>query len=784
MDSEISLTGGIRSNRVKVVVATTVALTFISYWRAAAIVLNDLASSAFYVGGIAEKAIGRTAPWFILAVMLFSYAVRAVYVESCAMFVRGGVYRVVKEAMGGTLAKLSVSALMFDYILTGPISGVSAGQYLVGLVITVLGAFGLSSPIHAEDKVAINLLAALIAILVVIYFWWQNIKGIHESSDRALRIMQITTVMVAVMIVWCLVTLFIRGSQAVPLPIPANLAFNDDALGWLKGWHYLVPRGPDRWAVSPTAPTLIGLFGILMAFGHSVLAMSGEESLAQVNRELEHPKLKNLRKAGLVIFVFSLLFTSLVSFFAVMIIPNDKRPEYFDNLIAGLAMNVVGPITLKLIFQAFVVIVGFLILAGAVNTAIVGSNGVLNRVSEDGVLTDWFRKPQKKFGTTYRIINLVAGLQILTVIVSRGDVFLLGEAYAFGVIWSFTFNAFSMLVLRFKDKSKREWKVPINIRLGKIEIPIGLSTVALMLLFVAVTNILTKQIATISGLAFTIVFYIIFTISEKYTQAKKSHSDVEQFNLIHEQSLSKDVVGVRPGGTLVPVRDYNNLVHLIKVLEETDTEKRDVVVMTTRVIQGPNAGEQELEEHLFTDYEQRLFTKVVSLAEKFGKKVELVTVPSKNPMIAILQTARHLECYTIVMGVSAKMTPDEQARELGRIWEMMSQGSRPRGNLRIIGPDVDVHFQLGPHAPRLAPEDIELVHRLWLDLVGKTTGDGLHHNQIVTLALRRLRDDLKGKNKEDAVKQLKALVYNADKSGKHTGDLRKNGSEPEESAVK
>src|SRR5512141_1138214 len=119
---------------VRVVVATTVFLSFISYWRAAAIVLNDLGSSAFYAGGIAEQAVGKSAPWFIVGVMLFSFTVRAVYVESCSMFVRGGVYRVVKEALGGTLAKVSVSALMFDYILTGPISGVSAGQYIAGLM--------------------------------------------------------------------------------------------------------------------------------------------------------------------------------------------------------------------------------------------------------------------------------------------------------------------------------------------------------------------------------------------------------------------------------------------------------------------------------------------------------------------------------------------------------------------------------------------------------------------------------------------------------------------------
>src|SRR5437660_11386071 len=114
----------------KVVVATTVALSFISFWRAAAIVLSALASSAFYAGGIAEHAVGKSAPWFILGVMLFSFAVRSVYMESCSMFVRGGVYIVVRDAMGPFLARLSVSALIFDYILTGPISGVSAGQYL------------------------------------------------------------------------------------------------------------------------------------------------------------------------------------------------------------------------------------------------------------------------------------------------------------------------------------------------------------------------------------------------------------------------------------------------------------------------------------------------------------------------------------------------------------------------------------------------------------------------------------------------------------------------------
>src|SRR5215471_10322564 len=98
----------------QVIIVTSVMFTFISYWRTAAVVLCDLASTVYYIGGIVENAIGPAAPWFILAVMLFSYAVRSVYIESCSLFVRGGVYKVVKEAMGGFLAKLSVSALMFD----------------------------------------------------------------------------------------------------------------------------------------------------------------------------------------------------------------------------------------------------------------------------------------------------------------------------------------------------------------------------------------------------------------------------------------------------------------------------------------------------------------------------------------------------------------------------------------------------------------------------------------------------------------------------------------------
>src|SRR5271155_385554 len=200
----------------KVVVATTVALAFISFWRGASIVLSDLASSMFYAGGAAEAAVGKSAPWFVLGVMLFSFAVRSVYMESCGMFVRGGVYVVVRDSMGPVLAKASVSSLIFDYILTGPISVVSAGQYIAALFNEIMEL------LHQTTRTQVNSFAAGFAVLVTIYFWWENIKGVHESSGKTLRIMQITTVMVVILLIWCPLTIILkdRWHNFPPAPLP------------------------------------------------------------------------------------------------------------------------------------------------------------------------------------------------------------------------------------------------------------------------------------------------------------------------------------------------------------------------------------------------------------------------------------------------------------------------------------------------------------------------------------------------------------------------------------
>lgn len=719
----------------KVVVATTVALSFISFWRGASIVLSDLASSAFYAGGAAEQAIGKSAPWFVLGVMLFSFAVRSVYMESCSMFVRGGVYVVVHDSMGPVAAKFSVSALVFDYILTGPISVVSAGQYLGALLNEI------AELMHQSVRIAPNTFAAGFAVLITIYFWWQNIKGVHESSGKALRIMQITTVMVVILLIWCPLTILLKDRWTLPPPpLAKNITFSKDATGWFAGTFWLQ----------------IPIVAIIIAFGHSLLSMSGFETLAQVYREIAYPKLKNLKITANLVCWYAVFCTGVVTVFAGMIIPNEERAKYFDNLIGGLAMNLSGPYLVRLAFHIFVVIVGGLILAGAVNTSMIGANGVLNRVAEDGVLLPWFRKPHQKFGTTYRIINLITILQLATIVGSRGDMTILAEAYAFGVVWSFFMKALGVLFLRYQ-RTDQEYKVPLNFRVAGREVPVGLGVTTVILGAVAIANLFSKQTATIYGVAFTIAFFLIFSISERINLRRKQveKKGLEQFNLDHQSQMSASL-HARPGCVLVAVRDYHRMEHLKRVLEKTNLRRHDIVVMTVRPI-STGAGEYELAEaQIFSDYEKELFSHVVEMAEKAGKPVELLVVPAVNPFDALAQAANNLRASRLVTGVSARMESDELARRIGLAWEALPEPRHPF-SLEVISPDrPSIYVNLGPHPPRLWPEDVDLLHDLWLKLSqSEDLGSKLHHRDVVGVALRRLQKDLDANGRDGVIAEVR-----------------------------
>jgi hypothetical protein len=210
--------------------------------------------------------------------------------------------------------------------------------------------------------------------------------------------------------------------------------------------------------------------------------------------------------------------------------------------------------------------------------------------------------------------------------------------------------------------------------------------------------------------------------------------------------VSVQTLEVRPQNILCTVRDYNNLAHVQRVLERTDTSRQDVVVMTVRLLQGPSTGYRDIDEReLFTTYEQRLFSRVVALAEKVGKHVSLLVVPSSDIFQATVLTAAQLGSVEIVAGRSAVLAPVEQARQLGRAWEQVPNRPRRQLRFRVIAPDGKTHvFYLGAHTPQLAEDDVELIHRLWLDLTQASGKESAHHRDVVHLALTHLAEDLTG----------------------------------------
>jgi len=459
-------------------------------------------------------------------------------------------------------------------------------------------------------------------------------------------------------------------------------------------------RDPGSWL------SIFALIGLLTAFGHSILAMSGEETLAQVYREVESPKLPNFKKAAFIVFVYSLVLTAGISFMAVALIPDEVRMKDFSaNLIGGLARNVIGPDTLKLFLEAFVVVVGFLILAGAVNTAIIGSNGVLNRVAEDGVLPDWFLKPHPRYGTTYRVLYLITGLQLAVILFSGGDMILLTEAYAFGVVWSFVFKALAMVVLRFKDRSPREFKVPLNIKIGNVEVPIGLSLIFLVLLMTALLNLFTKEVATVGGVGFTIAFLTIFIVTEHFHEKRRvgaKHEHLEQFNQQVAEEITPAGLGLtRTYRKLVAIRSPQNLFMLEKTLAETDPESTDVVVMTAKVSPPMDAA---IPQPNLDRYDQQLMTAVVERAEKAGKKIRPLIVPTNNPLHAVLSTARSLRAQEVVVGASNKFTAEEQLDQIAFYWISLHDGLPQPLTVRILSRNRDVYFDVegGNRIPRIS----------------------------------------------------------------------------------
>jgi nucleotide-binding universal stress UspA family protein len=333
------------------------------------------------------------------------------------------------------------------------------------------------------------------------------------------------------------------------------------------------------------------------------------------------------------------------------------------------------------------------------------------------VLPDWFLKPHPRYGTTYRVLYLILFLQLAVIWISRGDMILLTEAYAFGVVWSFVFKALAMVVLRFKDRSPRDYKVPLNVRVGNVEVPLGLGLIFLVLLFTALLNLFTKEVATGGGILFTVVFLTIFMLSERYHEKKRqgAHHHLEQFNQQTTAEVTPDSLGLNKHyRKLVSIRSTQNLFMLEKALAETDPETTGVVVMTAKVLPPLASQGAPYDTNDLDSYDQQLMTAVVERAEKAGKEVKPLIVPTNNPLHAVLNTAKDLQAHELIMGASNKYTADEQLEQIAFYWISLHDGNPAPLTVRILSRERDMYLDLagGNRIPKISERKARSVAEL------------------------------------------------------------------------
>jgi hypothetical protein len=261
-----------------------------------------------------------------------------------------------------------------------------------------------------------------------------------------------------------------------------------------------------------------------------------------------------------------------------------------------------------------------------------------------------------------------------------------------------------------------------------------------------------------------VFLFTVFAISEKITtQSKSPHRAVDEFQLTHRSALSPETVGCRPGNLLVCVGNHHVLWPLAAVLPEVNVERQDIVALHMRVLRRAASGEHELTpDQLFTAMEQTLFTKVVMLAEKEGKQVRLVVVGANSVWDGVVRSAAALQSHTIVLGKSSRMSIREQARRVGLAWERLPP-PRPRIALEIYSAAGEKNFfYLGPHAPHLTPRELELLHKLWLELNQRLNGHDLHHNEVVYFALKEVERELGHGDGQDVVQRLQRFLMERD----------------------
>jgi magnesium transporter len=698
--------------------------------KAAALAIAQLGVAAFFISGITRFALGESAGWFVLAAAVLASLVRAIDVENWALLIPGGFVGRVTSAFGARAAGCAKAVALVERVLLAALACIVIGHYVAGVSATAIAGWRFTGYVRSED------LATLIAAGVIGLLWLRTRLGRDIGRDLMTRGVWIGVGILVLTVVWGALTLARGGTGVAALasPLPSVV---------ITGW-----------------PVIDAVLAYVLGFGLTLPVIGGGEALSRAAHELPPPRVQALRRVGLVTIVFGLVATSLGTFLVVVLVPASEQALWANAPLAGLAQHLAAPASLRDLMAVALAAAAMLTLLPAAHAAIGDAEQMLHRASAEGSLPAGLATLHTRFGTPTRAVDVTVAAVIVVVLASGGRVIWLARAYAIAMAVMLGLTVVALARVRRTRQAPMPFKTPGNLRFKSREIPVGLLAPAVIVAATALTMILTGDVAAIASAALIAVLSLWFTAAARHAApVGVVTADESTFDLLLAAELSPDQIEARPGSVLVPVRNPHSLAHVAAALQTPGD--RDVVVMTARLL-DVDVSEESAGQTTPTPYERRLLLEVVALAERLGRPVRLLIVPTRNVVDAIVGSVVRLRSSDVYVGESSTLSAGDQARLLGEAWERADKPETLDVRLAICHRSgrADM-YHLGAHPPSLTSNDLDLIHRLWLD-AAKTVGPHVHHDDVVRAALKQMEQQLSGPQRDEAVAAIRDVARPAE----------------------
>lgn len=712
--------------RVRVVLSSTALLSFTSVWKAAAFSIAELCIGAYFVVGLGLPVIGSFTPWFVLAVCLLAWLVRAIDIESWSLFVPGGLSGRAERAFGIKAGRIASAAVLVERLLLTALACAVVGQYAASLIVR-LPVGGNLTPAAAD-------LPSGIAAVLLVLLWVRARLGLSWPPSLIARGVWIAVGILTLTSVWGVLSLVSRPSLVASLTNPIL---------------------PEQTATLPK--TIVVLLGLALALP----ALGGGDALARAASELRPPRVVAIRRTAWLVGAVMLIGTVIPAFLFTLLVPDRLQLAWAGTPLIGLVSHLAGPASIRLFATLVIVSAAMLALVPVAHAALAEAEQVVRRLSADRVLPEALGRVHPRFGTLAHAIAVTAGAAILLVLVSGGRVEWLGRAYAFSLATALLIKIAALAKLRWTMREPPPFRTPLNVRIGRREIPCGLIGTGVILVSSMLVMLVVRDPATIAGVGLLISLAVLFTVRGGLAESTPAAGDRDVVELLPSIDIAVDQVAARPGNLLVPVRNPHALVHLAAALQAPGD--RDVVVMTVRLLGVDVDPDDEMSRSTApTAAERELFSRIVQLAERHGRPIHLLIVPARNVFDALVATLVRLRSAEIYVGESSTLSADDQARLLGDAWE---NADKPRDlDVRLViyhrsGRSDVIH--LGAHPPTLTPGDLDLIHRVWLDAI-KAIGPHVHHRDVVRAALMQMEQQLDSAQRDQSLQLIREVARPAD----------------------